>query len=298
MRKLSSVLLILLVLIAPAAKADTIHLKNGSILKGKVASFADDQFVVMLDTGSGRYMSRALVYIGDVARIEFDSVPGSPETTARETNPPARAAEPEPRITSSQDLSRNNSSSEAQRNTRPPEPQPRETTQPRETNPTDTQPQPIREPETTQPDKPAVSTAPTLGPPDSERATRKSSGPGKTTYVDVIGKRDWTSTGLIISRGDHIRITASGTVTIDPVSGRTSGPEGADITDPKKLMPDQPTGALIGVIGADNDDFIFIGRSTEFTATRSGLLFLSVNEGTLADNTGTFKATIEIQGRR
>ena len=298
MRKLSSVLLTLLVLIAPAAKADTIHLKNGSILKGKVASFADEQFVIMLDTGSGRYMSRALVHIGDVARIEFDSAPGSPETTSRDTSPPARTVEPESRITNTPDLSRNNSSSEAQRNSRPAEPQPRETAQQRETSPPDPQPQPVREPETTQQDKPAVSTAPTLGSGDGERATRKPNGPGKITYVDVIGKRDWTSTGLIISRGDHIRITATGTVTVDPASGRTSGPEGADIADPKKLMPDQPTGALIGVIGADNDDFIFIGRSTEFTATRGGLLFLSVNEGTLSDNTGTFKATIEIQGRR
>jgi hypothetical protein len=305
MRRLSSVLLISLVLIAPAAKADTIHLKNGSILKGKVASFADELFVVMLDTGSGRYMSRAMVHIGDVARIEFDSVSGgSTDSTARDTNTPARSPEPESRITNSQELSRNNTSSDPQRNAQPTEPQPRETSppretaQPRESNPTDTQP-PVREPETTQPDRPSVSTAPTLGASENERSTRKSNGPAKTTNVDVIGKRDWTSTGLIISRGDHIRITAAGTVTVDPASGRTSGPEGiTDIVDPKKLMPDQPTGALIGVIGADNDDFIFIGRSAEFTATRSGLLFLSVNEGTLADNTGTFKATIEIQGRK
>jgi hypothetical protein len=298
MRKLSSFLLISLVLIAPAAKADTIHLKNGSILKGKVASFADDQFVVMLDTGSGRYMSRAMVYIGDVARIEFDSVPGgSPDATARDTSTPARSSEPETRITSSPEVPRNNPSSEARRNTQPTEPQPRET------NPPDSQPatvrDTVREPEPTQPDRSGVSTAPTLGSPsDNERASRKASGSVKATNVDVVGKRDWTSTGLIINRGDHIRITATGNVTIDPASGRTAGPEGADIADTKKLMPDQPTGALIGVIGADNDDFIFIGRSADFTATRGGLLFLSVNEGTLADNIGTFKATIEIQSRK
>ncbi|HVG18332.1 MAG TPA: hypothetical protein VNI02_04715 [Blastocatellia bacterium] len=309
MRKLSSFLLISLVLIAPAAKADTIHLKNGSILKGKVASFADDQFVVMLDTGSGRYMSRALVYIGDVARIEFDSVPGAAsDAMARETNPAARTASPEPRAVSPSDQPRNNQPGEAQRNSQPSEAQPRESS-PRETNPRATSPQretsqpepqpAAREPEPSQPDRPAPSTAPTLGTADSERAARKPGGSVKATSVDVVGKRDWTSTGLIISRGDHIRITATGVVTIDPVGGRTAGPEGAaDVADPKKLMQDQPTGALIGVIGADNDDFIFIGRSAEFTATRGGLLFLSVNEGTLADNTGTFKATIEIQPRR
>lgn len=304
MRKLSSLLLISLVLVAPAAKADTIHLKNGSILKGKVASFADDQFVVMLDTGSGRYMSRAMVYIGDVARIEFDSIPGAAsDAMAREANPPARSADPEPRATSPSDPARNNSSAEAQRNTQPPEPQPRETVTARETTPSrntsSPEPQPAaREPEPAQPERPS-STAPTLGPADNERAARKPGGSAKATVVDVVGKRDWTSTGLIINRGDHIRITATGVVTIDSVSGRTAGPEGAtDITDQKKLMADQPTGALIGVIGADNDDFIFIGRSAEFTATRSGLLFLSVNEGTLADNNGTFKASIEIQPRR
>jgi hypothetical protein len=42
MRKLSSFLLVSILSLAPVAQADTIHLKNGSILKGKVASFADD----------------------------------------------------------------------------------------------------------------------------------------------------------------------------------------------------------------------------------------------------------------
>ena len=73
MQKRYFILLIVLALIAPAAQADTIHLKNGSVLKGKVASFADDQFIIMLDTGSGRYLSRAMVFVGDVARIEFEN---------------------------------------------------------------------------------------------------------------------------------------------------------------------------------------------------------------------------------
>src|ERR1041385_2140640 len=63
-------LLISVVIVTPAALGDTIHLKNGSVLKGKVTSFADDQFIVMLDTGSGRYLSKAMVYMGDVVRIE------------------------------------------------------------------------------------------------------------------------------------------------------------------------------------------------------------------------------------
>src|SRR5262249_45074688 len=100
---------------------------------------------------------------------------------------------------------------------------------------------------------------------EGEKLSRKQFGPAKTFTVDVVGKRDWTSSGVIVKRGDRIRITATGSVALDQAGLKTSGPEGlADIADAKKLMPDHATGALIGVIGADNDDFIFIGKSAEF----------------------------------
>lgn len=294
-------------LVVPMAMGDTLHLKNGSVLKGKVTNFADDQFTVMLDTGSGRFLSKATVYMGDVARIEFDSAAAAPagdaasitttqptEISSRVIDHPARETKP--------------------RNTPPVETAPKNTqpsdSQPREVGPPDSQPAspPAKDPEPSSPpekiEKPVTAPAPasTSLPSDSaegERLTRKPGGPVKTVTVDVVGKRDWTSTGLIVKRGDHIRISASGNVILDPASGRSTGPEGiTDLPDPKKLVADQPTGALIGVIGADNDDFIFIGRGSEFNAARDGLLFLSVNEGNLADNTGTYKAVIEIQGQR
>lgn len=279
MKKIASFLFVAF-LITSTAQADTIHLKNGSVLKGKVASFSDDQFVVMLDTGSGRYMSRAMIYMGDVARIEFDSAPAASAETI-----PAR--EPS--------LAPTDTSSTTARDT-----QPRDT-QPRDTQPRDSQPEPERNAEPAPVDRsPAIERTSTAAPANVEatETPRKLTGPVKTTVIDVVAKRDWTSTGLIIKRGDLIRITATGTVTLDPVSGASSGAEGTELTDLKKLMPDRPTGALIGVIGADNDDFIFVGRSVEFEARRDGLLFLSVNEGVLADNTGAYKATIELQSKR
>ena len=287
MRKFSLLFLLLLALVAGTARADTIHLKNGSVLKGKVTSFADEQFVVMLDTGSGRYMSKAMIYIGDVARIEFDSAQGQSADagTMRDTAPPpvTRPSEPAQR--------------DVARDTQPRVTNPTIDTQPRNTGPVDTQPATQRDPEATQTDRPVPAT-PTVEASDTGASSRKLTGQVRTVNIDVVAKRDWTSTGLIIKRGDRIRITASGSVTIDPASGQSTGPEGGDIADPKKLMQDQPTGALIGVIGADNDDFIFIGRQADFTATRDGLLFLSVNEGVLADNTGSYKATIELQTQR
>ncbi len=297
-------LLLLSVLVAATAVGDTLHLKNGSVLKGKVTSFADDQFIVMLDTGSGRFLSKATVYMGDVARIEFDSAPASSDTTGITTQP----AESSPRVNPIGTTPRETKTTSGVPASETPKTQPAE--QPREVGPPDSQPAPTatREPEPAPPEKtekpPVSSPASVATPPASdsaegERLTRKPSGPVKTVTVDVVGKRDWTSTGLIVKRGDRIHISASGSVTLDPVSGRATGPEGiSDLADPKKLMPDQPTGALIGVIGADNDDFIFIGRASEFTAARDGLLFLSVNEGNLSDNTGTYKAVIEVQVQR
>jgi len=303
MRKLLLLSLISFVAVASTALADTIHLKNGSVLKGRVTSFADDQFIVMLDTGSGRYMSKAMVYMGDVARIEFDSAPSAGDASSAAAQP----AEAPPRVSPSESQPRDSKIRSISSNDAPPRAtQPVEHT--REPGPpaADAQPTPApaKEPEVT-PEKPApteslpVASPPTSQGSDSDRLTRKSGGSVKTVSVDVVGKRDWTSTGLIVKRGDRLRITASGNVTLDPTSGRTTGPDGiADLADAKKLMPDQPTGALIGVIGADNDDFIIIGRTAEFTAARDGLLFLSVNEGNLTDNTGTYKAVIEVQVQR
>ena len=309
MRKSLILFLLSVVILSQTVTADTIHLKNGSVLKGKVSSFADDQFVIVLDTGSGRYMSKATVFMGDVSRIDFDSAPAvASEGPAPATEPSASAPSASAPVASS------------------PEPQPkgkktkkieppaqteaviRDETPARTTAPAETQPRVSGPPETQpatsevaqpQPEKPAPAAVSTSDAPDSERLNRKPLVPVKSMNVDVAAKKDWTSSGLIVKRGDHIRVTASGSITLDPVSGRTSGPEGlADLPDAKKLMPDQPTGALIGVISSDNDDFIFIGRAGEFTATRDGLLFLSVNEGQLSDNVGSFKAVVEVLSQR
>lgn len=279
MRKLSLSILLFLALAVSSARADTIHLKNGSVLKGKVASFASEQFVVMLDTGSGRYMSKAMIHIGDVERIEFDSVPGQADAgTIRDAAPPPVTQPSEP------------AQREVARDT------PRDTPA-RDTPARDTQPATSREPESSQPDRPAAS-PPTVEASDTNPPPRKMTGPVRTMVIDLPGKRevgqDWISSQVLLTVGDQVRITATGTITLDKVNRRTSGPEGIDMDDPGKLMQDYPTGALIGVIGSEDNDFIVIGRSVEFTATKRGLLFLAVNEGTLSDNSGSYKVTIEV----
>jgi hypothetical protein len=301
MRKLFSLpTLMVIALIAATAQADTIRLKNGSVLKGRVTSFSDDQFVVRIDSGSGRYMSTATIHIADIAKIDFESTSGiASDSTARESSTTTQPEESAPRTNgSAKEAAKENPPAvkESAKETPTPPVNPslnntkRGKTQPK---PEVTDPPVTKESDTTQPEKSATPEVSTTIP-----ETRKPLGPNaRTVNVEVAAKRDWTSSGVIVKRGDKIRITATGSITLDP-SGQASGPEGTDAPDSRKLITDKPTGGLIGVIGADNDEFIFIGRITEFTATRDGLLFLSVNEGTLSDNSGSFKAVIEIAAQR
>lgn len=104
----------------------------------------------------------------------------------------------------------------------------------------------------------------------------------------------WTNSGLVVRRGQRIKISASGRVSLRRDVWST--PNGiATLRDDNKLMRTEPTGALIGVIGDDNDDFIFLGGRREFVAQRDGVLFLGVNEGDLTDNSGSFDVVIEAE---
>ena len=76
---------------------------------------------------------------------------------------------------------------------------------------------------------------------------------------------------------------------------QSSPPSGvAAINDEQKLLKNVATGALIAVIGDDNNDFIYIGATREFVATRDGALFLGINEGNLEDNSGSYNIKVEI----
>ena len=104
----------------------------------------------------------------------------------------------------------------------------------------------------------------------------------------------WTNSGLVVRKGQRLRISATGRVSLG--GGRFSTPAGmAGSPDGEKLMRSEATGALIAVIGDDNDDFLLIGTSRDFVSQRDGVLFLGVNEGNLADNTGTYDVVIEAE---
>src|SRR6267143_594695 len=141
--RLSLVFALSVLMVSPSL-ADTIRLKDGSVIRGQVVGFKDQQFTVLIGGGSKGRRGRTTVYVEDVESIEFDS------------------------------------------NT-------------------------------------AVGTAP---------ADNANNG--------------WTNTGLVVRKGQRLRINASGRVSLG--RGRFSTPMGiSTISDNDKLMRTEPTGALIAV---------------------------------------------------
>jgi hypothetical protein len=225
--------------------ADTIRLKDGSVLRGQVVGFKDQQFTILIGSTARGRRSRVMVYMEDVESIEFDAAGGV--ASGGQAN---------------DDVISNSNSSEP-------------VTQPS---------RPISQP-------PVNSQIPAN--------TARTNNPQQFFQVNVRVRGDnagngWTHSGLVVRRGQRLRISATGRITLG--GGRFATPEGVPgLPDRDKLMRNQPTGGLIAVIGDDNDDFIFIGANRDFVAQRDGALFLGVNEGNLGDNTGVYDAIIEAE---
>ena len=235
---------LLLVSISTPLLADTIRLKDGSVIRGQVIGFKDQQFTILIGGNARGRRGQTTVYVEDVESIEFDSNSGNTSGSS----------------TMDDSMARNN-------------------------------PPPI-----SRPSNPANQ-------PDNNRTTDTtpaSSSSPPTFFTIKVGVRadnannGWTNSGLVVRKGQRLRISASGRVSLG--RGRFSTPGGLNtIPDGDKLMRNEATGALIAVIGDDNDDFILIGPRREFVAQRDGVLFLGVNEGDLTDNTGSYDIVIEAE---
>ena len=80
MRITSRVLLattLLLSLVSPLL-ADTIKLKDGSVIRGQVIGFKDQQFTILIGGNAKGRRGQTTVYVEDVESIDFDSASGGP----------------------------------------------------------------------------------------------------------------------------------------------------------------------------------------------------------------------------
>lgn len=219
------------------AFGDTIRLKDGSLIKGKIVSFGGGKFVILVGSGTSQ---RQLNYsASEVESIAFETV----QTPTANGN------------------SSNNSTiiKVGQTNSKPPV-------------------------ETAAPPK-VVNNSPAT-------VAAKPIEVGVKVLADNTSN-GWTNSGWVVRKGQRIKITGAGRVSLG--NGYYTTPNGiSSLSDKEKLMSKEATGGLIAVIGDNNNDFIFVGNSREFTATQDGALFLGVNEGNLNDNSGAFDIKIEI----
>ena len=74
-RRLAALLLIIS-LCAVAAVADTIRLKDGTVIRGQIIGFRDQQFTVLIGSGARGRRSRITLYMEDVDSVEFDNSAG------------------------------------------------------------------------------------------------------------------------------------------------------------------------------------------------------------------------------
>src|SRR6187455_339807 len=101
MRKTFRLLLALTLLLSTAAPllADTIRLKDGSVIRGQVIGFKDQQFTILIGGNARGRRGQTTVYVEDVESIEFDantsSGPSTDEMTAR-NNPPVMRPNDQP----------------------------------------------------------------------------------------------------------------------------------------------------------------------------------------------------------
>jgi hypothetical protein len=244
MKKISyaSCAVVLVLSLFVAIVADTIRLKDGSVIRGQVIDFKDQQFTILIGAGSKGRRSRTSIYVEDIESIEFDSA-----TTAAAAS------------LANESMGSGN---------------PERVSQPPRSNPqTDTNT-------------------------SSARPTSPSTSPTFFTIKVAVradnANNGWTNSGLVVRQGQRLRISSSGRISLG--RGRFATPIGlSTIPDNEKLMRNEATGALIAVVGDDNDDFILVGTRRDFVAQRDGVLFLGVNEGDLNDNTGTYDVVIEAE---
>jgi len=252
--------------LSTALFADTIRLKDGSLIKGTIVSFAEGRFVVEIGEGSRR--RELSLDSAEIASIEFDphsALANQSASTNRQTssivpvstkNPPQIANETS---AGTPQGPANTPAGNSSRSTAPvvkPSPEP-------------------------------------VSPPSIADANEAKPISLSLKVLADSTANGWTNSGFVVKRGQRIRVSGTGSVSLG--HGNTSTPSGlSDLDDNQKLLKAVPTGALIAVIGDDNNDFIYVGESREFTAARDGALYLGVNEGDLSDNKGSYDVKIEI----
>jgi len=162
----------------------------------------------------------------------------------------------------------------------------------------------------------------TTGFPSAATAQTNSSegqGGSQTYTITVPADQPWTATGISLTAGEQVNITATGTTNNGSIySNAVNGPDGqgvvsadgysstAVVNNPQPvpfLAAGLPTWSLIGYIGTTappstgpiKPPAVFeVGSSDSFGVTTPGELYLGFNDNTFSGDTGQYKAVITV----
>jgi len=125
---------------------------------------------------------------------------------------------------------------------------------------------------------------------------------GSTSAVEIAPDRGWQSSGVLLEAGQTYRVTAEGRFVLENEPRPW-------ISEPQGISFDyangRPLGRLIGTIrlptahgfgaGGFGSEIIDLGRESEFTAAKTGTLYLRLNDywDSLANNSGEARVRLE-----
>lgn len=119
-------------------------------------------------------------------------------------------------------------------------------------------------------------------------------GGGSTTILTLAATEHDLDTGIALTSGDTIEITATGTWCYSGLAGCTDA-NGEGSFNPASQMPAENLGSLVGKIDTGGSWFL-IGTSYSGTAGATGSLHLGDNDSANGDNTGSLTVVINING--
>jgi hypothetical protein len=127
---------------------------------------------------------------------------------------------------------------------------------------------------------------------------------GQPTTFFVVPTQPWDDTGLSVTAGETLAITATGEMdyntnnTCATPTSCTVGPNGSDpgvaCTGQPVTAPELPCNSLIGKIGTSGTPFEVGSSFSIASVSAPGELYLGVNDGYFADNTLGWTATIYV----
>jgi hypothetical protein len=114
-----------------------------------------------------------------------------------------------------------------------------------------------------------------------------------TTTVNVLATQPWTDTGISLSAGETVTITATGTLYVgytDPGTAPIGKP--TQTSGYTMIAPNITPYCLLARIGAYPPGRV--GAVARFTAKVSGELTLGLNDDYFGDNSGSWTATVSV----